>query len=63
MSEHSTENRLILSSGATPLTAADAIIRECADKDWLNDVIFYLKIYVDRTYTTDTAENKEGDEE
>ena len=56
MSEHSVENRLILASGATPLTVADAIVRECADKDWLDDVIFYLKTYVNRTYTSNVAE-------
>lgn len=44
------EDKMILSNGSTPLTAADAIIRECADKEWLDDVIFYLQMYVRRTY-------------
>lgn len=52
--EHNAENRLILVSGATPMTAADAIIRECCDKEWLEDVIYYLGIYIEREYTSQT---------
>lgn len=48
--EYNSENRLILASGATPMTVADAIIRECNDKDWLEDVIYYLGIYVEREH-------------
>ena len=50
--EHNTENRLILTSGATPMTVADIIIRECCDKSWLEDVIYYLEKYVEREYTS-----------
>jgi len=41
---------LTAESGTTPMSIADAVIRECADKEWLEDVIFFLQVYVDRTY-------------
>ena len=44
------ENKLYLASGATPLTTADAIIRECSDENWLKDTIYYLNCYIDRVY-------------
>lgn len=37
-------------NGATPLSVADAVIRDCNDEEWLNDVIFYLRCYLLRTY-------------
>lgn len=48
--EQELNNKLILGAGATPFTAADAVIRECGDKEWLEDVIFFLRAYIDRTY-------------
>lgn len=48
--ENAGENKLMLGSGATPFTVADAVIRECADKEWLEDVVFYLNAYIERTY-------------
>lgn len=50
--EYNAENRLILASGATSMTVADAIIRECSDKRWLEDVIYYLEVYVEREYVS-----------
>lgn len=49
------ENRLYLASGATPLTTADAIIRECSDEDWLRDTIYYLNCYIDRVCPKNTT--------
>ena len=37
-------------SGSTPMTVADAVIRECADKEWLEDVVYFLNAYLLRTY-------------
>lgn len=48
--EQELNNKLILQDGATPFTAADAIIRECGDEEWLEDVIFFLQAYINRTY-------------
>ena len=50
--EYNVENRLILASGATPMTVADAVIRECSDRKWLIDVIYYLGMYVEREYVS-----------
>ena len=50
--ENVIENKLILGNGATPFTVADAVIRECADKEWLEDVVFFLNTYIERTYTS-----------
>lgn len=36
--------------GATPLTIADAVIRECDEKETIEDVIYYLKCYVKREF-------------
>ena len=52
-------NKLILQDGATPFTAADAVIRECVDKEWLEDVIFYLQAYIDRTFSAVTEKGEE----
>lgn len=48
--EQKLDNKLILQDGATPFTVADAVIRECGDKEWLEDIIFFLRAYIDRTY-------------
>ena len=49
--EQELNNKLILQNGATPFTVADAVIRECGgDKEWLEDIIFFLQAYIDRTY-------------
>lgn len=45
------EDKLIIGNGATPLTVADAVIRECGDRNWLEDVIYFIQAYIDRTYT------------
>ena len=37
-------------AGTTPMTIADAIVRECNDRDILEDVIYYLNCYIERTY-------------
>jgi len=41
---------LMLGNGATPFTAAEAVVRECPDREWLEDVVFYLNAYIERTY-------------
>ena len=48
--ENGGENKLILGDGATPFTVADAVIRACPKREWLNDVVFYLNAYRERTY-------------
>ena len=50
--------KLFLENGATPLTVADCITRECNDKDFLLDVIFYLEAFIKRTYTSEVMENE-----
>ena len=37
-------------AGSTPMTVADAVIRECADKEWLEDVVYFINAYLSRTY-------------
>lgn len=44
------ENKLTLGNGATPFTVADAVIRENPEKGWLEDVVFFLNAYIERTY-------------
>jgi len=43
-------------SGCTPMSVADAVIRDCPDREWLEDVIFFLRTYIDRTYRQNTEE-------
>ena len=47
------ETKVIVPNGATPLTIADAVIRECNDKDVIEDVIYYLQVYVQREWRND----------
>jgi len=54
------EAKLYIPSGGTPFTTADAVIRECNDKEWLEDVIFFLQCYYDRVYGTDTRSETEN---
>lgn len=54
------EDKMIIGNGGTPLTVADAVIRECPEKEWLEDVIYFIQAYIDRTYPT---ENKAESEE
>ena len=56
--EYNAKNRLVLTSGATPMTVADAIIRECNDKAWLEDVIYYIGAYIEREYTSQESEEE-----
>lgn len=46
---------LHVENGGTPMTVADAIIKECCDREWLEDVIYYLNAFITRAYggTTD----------
>lgn len=53
--ENVIENKLMLGNGATPFTVADAVIRECADKEWLEDVVFFINAYIERTYKSKYA--------
>lgn len=59
--EYNAENRIILASGATPMTVADAIIRECSDRGWLEDTIYYLEAYIEREYVSQ-GESEEKEE-
>ena len=51
-------SRLYVPNGGTPLSVADAVTRECSDREWLLDVIYYLQTYVDRTFTTITMKGE-----
>lgn len=44
------ENKLVLGKGATPMTVAELVVRECDDEEWLNDVIYYINAFIERTY-------------
>ena len=44
------ENKLIISADATPMTIADVVVREIKDIGLLNEVIFYIKMYVEREH-------------
>ena len=48
--ENGGENKLMLGNGATPFTAADAVIRANPEREWLKDVVFYINAYLERTY-------------
>lgn len=39
---------LFLQEGATPMTVAEMVVRECNDKEWLNDVVYYINCYLSR---------------
>lgn len=54
------ENKLTLVNGATPFTAADAVIRECPEKEFLEDVVFFLNAYIERTYKYIEQTESEG---
>ena len=41
---------LTAKGGTTPLSIADAVIRECPEKEWLEDIIYFLQCYIDRTW-------------
>jgi hypothetical protein len=56
------EDKMIIGNGGTPLTVADAVIRECADRRWLEDVIYFIQAYIDRTYTSDIEAESEEEE-
>lgn len=45
--EYNTEDEIILTSGATPMAVADAIIMQRCDEKWLECVINYLRTMAD----------------
>ena len=59
--ENAGENKLTLGNMATPLTVADAVIRENPEREWLEDVVYFINAYIERTYKSKYAvrEDKE----
>lgn len=49
------ENKLTLGNMATPLTVADAVIRENPEREWLEDVVYFINAYIERTYKSKYA--------
>lgn len=47
-------------AGATPMTIADAVVRECPDKEILEDVVYYINAYITREWDNKTH-TKEGE--
>ena len=47
-------------AGATPMTIADAVVRECPDKEILEDVVYYINAYITREWSNKTH-TKEGE--
>lgn len=51
MSKESDYTYLHTANGSTPLTVADAIIRDIGDDEvTIREIIFYLNVYLDRVY-------------
>ena len=48
---------LIVPTGATPMTIADAILREC-DSDTLDEVLYYIVNYIKRHTITLKSEEE-----
>ena len=42
------ENKLTLGAGATPLTVAELVVRECSDEEFLEDVVYFINCYIER---------------
>ncbi len=40
--------KLITSTICTSMSVADAVIRDCNDREWLEDVVFYIEAYIYR---------------
>lgn len=41
-------------SGSTPMTYAKTLVRECNDREWIEEVIYWLNAYLDYTKGGDT---------
>lgn len=39
---------LFLQSGATPMTVAEMVVRECSDEEWLQEVVYFINCYLTR---------------
>lgn len=39
---------LFLQSGATPMTVAEMVIRECSDEEWLQEVVYFINCYLNK---------------
>lgn len=45
-------------NGGTPMSIADAVIREVNDKEILEDIIYYLQVYINREYTSEVSNDE-----
>ena len=43
-------SKLYVGNNATPMTVAEMVVRECPDREWLDDVVYYIKAYINREY-------------
>lgn len=41
------QSEMYIASGATPMTVADLITRECHDREFLESVIFFINAYIE----------------
>lgn len=55
-------NEIHVCNGATPMTYAELVTRDCDDIEWLEDIIYYIQLYIDREKGK-RCENKAESEE
>lgn len=41
-------SNLYVADGATPMTIAEMVVRECKDEEILEDIIYYIEAYLSR---------------
>lgn len=54
-------SKLYVGNNATPMTVAEMVVRECSDYEWLDDVVYYIKAYINRTYDKNVEVRESGD--
>ena len=54
---------MYVGNNATPMTVAEMVVRECPDHEWLADVVYYIKAYLNREYGKNVEVQESEDKE
>lgn len=55
-------SKLYVGNNATPMTVAEMVVRECPDHEWLDDVVYYIKAYINREYGKNCVNVRESED-
>ena len=56
--EQNRKSEMYIASGATPMTVADLVTRECHDREFLESIIFFINAYIEHELPSEVKPNE-----